>query len=137
MTRDEIERLAARWMALWTPEGLDDFDAVHAPHFVDHSSGDRGRDRAAFKAGLAALYGAFPDFRAAIERLAIDEKESRAAIAWSASGTHRGRFMDVAPTGFVVRFAGVELIECAYDQVTARWGEWDAPGIAAQLRAGE
>lgn len=139
VTRAELEAVARAWMAFWQGMGqgtdLAGFAALHAPDFVDHAAAGRAADRAGFTAGVAALYAAFPDFRAAIDALTIDERTATVAIRWRATGTHCGPFMGHAPTGARVSFAGIEVIAVRGGVVTARWGEWNGTEIDAQLRA--
>jgi hypothetical protein len=45
---------------------MDVVDELHAPGFVDHDAAGRSPDREGFKAGIAALLGAFPDFEATV-----------------------------------------------------------------------
>jgi steroid delta-isomerase-like uncharacterized protein len=133
MTRPEIETLAKRWLALWQGGDLADFDAIHAEHFIDHSPAGRGTDRAAFRAGIAALYEAFPDFHAALTLLAIDEPQQFATLHWTATGRHAAPFLDHAPSHRVIHVTGIEIIACRSHQITARWGEWNEPAILQQL----
>ncbi|MBN2496151.1 MAG: alpha/beta fold hydrolase [Deltaproteobacteria bacterium] len=109
------------------------FDAIHHPDFTDFSPSGRAQDRAGFRQGILDLYAAFPDFDGQIDDLVLEPERGRAAIRWSAAGTHRGAFLGVAPGGRRIRFAGIEIIEIRDGQVIARWGEWDGLDILAQL----
>lgn len=68
-----------------------------------------------------------------VEDIVIDTKSQKIAIRWSATGTHRGKFLGVPATGRKIRFAGIEIIEIGNGQVIARWGEWDGLDIREQL----
>lgn len=120
-------------MRLWQGTGLDGFDALHAPDFVDHSASGRATDRDGFRAGIADLYRAFPDFFASVEVMAIDEARALVAIGWSALGHMQGGFLGASPTGRHVTFHGIEIIAIRDGRVTERWGEWDEQAIRAQL----
>lgn len=135
MTRARLQSLAERWMTFWQGAGLAAFDEVHAETFVDHGAGERQGTRAAFKQSVAQLYEAFPDFHATTQAMAIDETGNKVAIAWSATGTHRGLFLDEPASGARVAFRGVELIACDGGKIVARWGEWDGLAILHQIRA--
>ena len=130
-----LEDVARRWVALWCPGDLADFDALHAPDFVDHSPSGRAADRAGFRAGIVELYQAFPDFRGHVDDLVVEAATGRVAVRWSALGTHRGTFTGRAPTGQTVTFTGIEVLRVAAGRVVERWGEWDTAAIVAQLDA--
>jgi steroid delta-isomerase-like uncharacterized protein len=108
-------------------------DQLHAEDFVDGSPAGRASDRESYKAGIAGLYEAFPDFEATTDDLVIDEGANRVAVRWSATGTHRGTFLGIAPTGKEIVFRGIEIIAIQNDRIVERWGEWDGLDILAQL----
>lgn len=120
-------------MRLWQGGGLDGFDALHAPDFVDHSASGRAPDRDGFRAGIADLYRAFPDFSASVEAMVIDEARTLVAIRWSAVGQMRGGFRGASPNGRRVSFQGIEIIAISDGRVTKRWGEWDEAAIRQQI----
>lgn len=138
MTRAALAGLARRWMRLWQGGGLADFAALHAPGFTDMSPAGRGNDGAAFRASIAALYGAFPDFHATAEDLVIDTEPdaegcARVAIRWSATGRQTGPFMGLPPSGRVLTFRGIEILAVREGQTCRRWGEWDGEDLRRQM----
>lgn len=134
--RAALAELAARWLSLWSSSGsLEDFDALHDPAFVDHAAGDRGTDRAAFKAGIVSLLAAFPDLETRLDDVVIDEAGSRLAVRWSAVGTFSRGYLGCEPTGRRIAFRGIELVVVRDGRVTERWGEWDGLDLLAQLRS--
>lgn len=125
-------------MRLWQGAGLDGFDALHGPDFVDYSAAGRSADRNGFRAGIADLYRAFPDFCATIEALVVDEDRALVSIRWSAVGHMRGCFLGASPSGRRVSFKGIEIIAVRGGRVAERWGEWDEAAIRRQIaRAGD
>ncbi len=108
---------------------------MHAPDFIDHSAAGRAADREGFRASIADLYRAFPDFCAAVDAMAIDEVRALVAIRWSAVGHMRGSFLGSPPSGRRVAFRGIEIIAVREGQVTERWGEWDEVAIREQIGA--
>jgi steroid delta-isomerase-like uncharacterized protein len=137
VNRDELAWIARRWVELgWQRGDADGVLRLYAPDFVDLGN-PSGRPGTAAEnvAGIRALYAAFPDFNATIGELIIDEVAGAVAIRWSATGTHRGPFFGIAPTGRPIRFAGIETLRVRDGLIRERAGEWDALGILAQLRA--
>ena len=65
--------------------------------------------------------------------LAIDETASLVTIGWSAFARMEGMFMDVASTGGIVAFNGIEVIRIRDAQVVERWGEWNDGSILRQI----
>jgi len=135
-TRDELKAIAGRWMEeVWQKGHVEAIDELHAPSFVDRSPAGRTPDSEGFKAGVAELYAAFPDFRAVTEQLVIDALAGTVAIKWTAAGTHKGAFMGVAPTGRRVAFEGIEILRIENGLIVERWGEWDGISLLQRLGA--
>jgi len=130
---ENIKAIVNRWMKLWQGGDISAVDSLHTPDFIDHSSAGRESDREGFKKGLIELYRAFPDFFARIEDVVIDERSGKAAIRWSAVGTHQGVFMGILPTGERIAFQGIEIIMVKNGRITDRWGEWDEHHIMEQI----
>lgn len=131
--RAELERTASAWLRFWQGGDLASFDELHPLDFVDHSPSGRGGDRNAFRRGIEDLYEAFPDFHGEREDLIVDEARSRVTIRWTARGHHEGSFLGMAPTGRLIRFSGMEILEVKDGKIMARWGEWDGLDLRAQL----
>jgi steroid delta-isomerase-like uncharacterized protein len=133
---DETEWLrvvALRWLKLWQGGDIADFDAIHAPSFIDHAPNGRPPDRAGFQTGLRSLYAAFPDFDLVVEDLVVDAGQQKVAVRWSATGTHAGAFLGVEPTGRTIIFRGVEIVRIERDRIIERWGEWDGLDVVHKL----
>jgi steroid delta-isomerase-like uncharacterized protein len=109
--RAKLESVARRWVEeIWCPGDRATFDELHAPDFRDRSPAPgRGDTRDGFRRMLAEFYTAFPDFRTEIEDLVTDESRGTVAIRWRATGTHRGSYLGVAPTGRRIDFAGMAI----------------------------
>lgn len=131
-----LKTTATRWIEeIWRPGDFSTFYELHTSGFVDRSSANRLADREAYRQSILDLYVAFPDFYTIIDDLVCDETEGKIAIRWTATGTHRGEFLGIAPTGKVITFHGIEIIRIVDDQIVERWGEWDGLMIYAQLTA--
>lgn len=134
MTRDEMEAVVRRWIALWcAPPDWTAFEALHADDFEDCSPAGRGTSKRDFATGLADMIEAFPDLRARVEDLVVEEHSRRVAVRWSATGTNRRAYLGVGPTGRRVTITGIEIVEISGGRILRRWGEWD---IGDHLRGG-
>lgn len=133
---DELRHLAIRWLEEGWQKGREGVvDELHAPEFVDRDSGGRPPDREGFKRGLRDLNAAFPDFEARIEDLLVEASKREVVVRWTATGTHRGTYLGVAPTGRTIRFKGIEILRFDGAWIVERWGEWDGVDLLAQLGA--
>lgn len=131
---ESLRAVAGQWMDLvWQQRQIDAIDRLHAPDFVDHSPSGRATNNAAYKAGIAALYQAFPDWEATTDDLVVDTSTSTVAIRWTATGTHSAPFLGVPATGRSITFVGIEIVRIANGRITERWGEWDALALLEQL----
>jgi steroid delta-isomerase-like uncharacterized protein len=134
MSVDQLKAIAERWIEEgWQKGRVSVVDELHSPDFVDHDPAGRRSDRQGFKEGIVQLYAGFPDLFAVIEDLIIDATSAKVAIRWSATGTHQGPFMSLAPTGKRVSFKGIEIIYVENEKIMQRWGEWDGIDILGQL----
>ena len=133
MTKN-LKSIAERWMIEgWQKGNVQMVDELHAPDFVDHAAAGRDSSREGFKAGIAGLYAAFPDFYAVTEDLIIDATTGKVVIRWTAAGTQCGTFVNIPPTGKKITFAGIEIIRIENDRIVERWGEWNGLDLIEQL----
>ncbi len=134
MSDNQLASVAVRWIEeIWRPGDLSTFDSLHAPDFLDRSPAGRPSDRESYRRSIEQLYEVFPDFYTNIDDLIVDTATGKIAIRWTATGTHRAKFMDVEPTRRMIRFQGIEIITVRDGQIVERWGEWDGLSIQAQL----
>ncbi len=133
-TAGHLRAIARRWIELGWQKGRPGVvDELHAAHFVDHDPAGRAPDCEGFREGIRQLYAAFPDLHAVVEDLVVDATTGKVAVRWSATGTHRGAFLGVAPTGRTITFKGIEIIRIADGRIVERWGEWDGIDLLQQL----
>ncbi len=131
----ELTQLAQRWIEEgWQQGNAAMIDELHSADFVDRASAGRATDREGFKQGIRDLYKAFPDFRARVEDLVVDEARQMVAVRWTALGTHRAVYLGAQPTGRSIRFQGIEIIRVEDGRIAERWGEWDGINLVEQLR---
>ncbi len=81
----------------------------------------------------AAFRTAFPDLSFTVD-LMVGEGDLVAA-RWTARGTHRGKWGDVAPTGRTVTFCGVNFFRLRNARVVEIWNHRDDLGLREQVGA--
>jgi steroid delta-isomerase-like uncharacterized protein len=79
----------------------------------------------------AHLLAAFPDAQRTVEDQLTDDQN--VVTRWTASGTHQGEFMGVAPTGKRVTITGISIHRIAHGKIVEEWQQWDSLGLMQQL----
>jgi steroid delta-isomerase-like uncharacterized protein len=80
----------------------------------------------------ASLLSAFPDIQRTVEDQFTDESQM-VVTRWTATGTHLGYFMGIAPTGKRLTVTGIAIHRIASGQIVEEWQEWDTLGLMQQL----
>lgn len=118
-----------------TNAGNYDFlDELLAPDFTSYG-GAGFKDLhgpAEFKELTLTFLNSFPDLYFKVEAMIAEGDD---VFVWGTlSGTHKGDFYGVAPTGNKVVWTGGAIFRFRGDQVIARWQEFDALGLMAQIQ---
>jgi steroid delta-isomerase-like uncharacterized protein len=112
-------------------------DVIFADNYVDHAApsatgiwplGSEGARRS-----MALLRDAFPDIQHTVVTL-IAEGEYVAARV-NMTGTHRGEFMAISPTGREVVMAAVAMFRILNDKIVESWGQFDMLDVLQQIGA--
>ena len=107
-------------------------DEVLAPDFVDRAAGPgEPVDREGQMQVVAAFGRAFPDGQATVEDLVAEG--NTVVLRWSFTGTHRGDFFGIPPTGKRVTIRGVDWYHMAGGRITEIWDVIDEVGLLTQL----
>ena len=113
---------------------LDVFDEVVAPGVVDHDPApEQGPGPQGFKDMFRTMRDAFPDLQVTPEHMTATEDD--VALAYTVTGTHRGGFLGVAPTGRKITARGVQIGRFEDGRLAERWGSSDQLAILQQLGA--
>jgi predicted ester cyclase len=82
---------------------------------------------------FAARLAAMPDLKVAVEASVITADKVAASFVYT--GTHRGVYFGIAPTGRPLRFTSCDIFRVQNGKFVEHWGMGDIAGILAQLRA--
>ncbi len=89
------------------------------------------------RTGLQAFYGllwsAFPDGEITLDDLFAEG--DRVAARFHMTGTHKGDFMGLAPTGRPVTIEGITILRFTNGECVERWNRIDDMGLMQQVRA--
>ncbi len=112
---------------------LDDINDLVDPDCIDHDpEPGQARGPQGFIGFFRHMITAFPDFAVAVDQMVADEQSI--SIAYTMTGTHRGEFLGIAPTGRKIRARGVQIAKFNdHAKVIERWGSSDQLGILQQL----
>lgn len=112
---------------------LDVVDQIFSPSFVDHDRDNPTHDLAGAKQFFAMVRSALPDVSAKAEDVVAEG--DRVVARLTISGTHRGEFMGIPPTGKRITFTCIDIVRCAEGKVVEHWSELDSLGMLRQLGA--
>lgn len=110
-------------------------DEFLSPDFVEHEELPPGipPGREAPKALFTMLRNAFPDFKATIDDIVAEG--DRVVIRQTWSGTQKGEFMGIPPTGKSVSFRVIDILRMAGGKCVEHWGVMDNMAMMQQLGA--
>jgi steroid delta-isomerase-like uncharacterized protein len=83
------------------------------------------------KAMIAKYRNAFPDCKVEIDEMF--SAGDRVVARFTYSGTHRGDFEGIAPTGRSVQGKGIDVVQLLDGRIVASYSQWDALGLLRQL----
>lgn len=92
---------------------------------------DQGKGPQGFIDFFTKFRAAFPDLAVAVETMVADDEQ--VAIAYTVTGTHKGPFHGIAPTGKKMKARGVQIARFEDGRIAERWGSSDELGILKQL----
>ena len=133
MTADSKAIVRTLYEEAWNKRRLELLDEIIAPSHALHDPNLTGSavGPEAYKRQISRFIAGMPDLHFTLEDF-VGEKE-KLAVAWTISGTHKGEFMGVAPTGKRVRWSGINIGRVVNGQIVELWGEGDFFGLMRQL----
>jgi steroid delta-isomerase-like uncharacterized protein len=112
----------------------DVIESLVAPMFVNHdpATGDVKGPQGT-REQIEGYRSAFPDLKITIaEQIA---EADLVATRWTATGTHKGELMGIAPTGKESTVSGVTIDKITDGKIVESWTNWDTLGMMRQLGA--
>lgn len=83
------------------------------------------------KAMITKYRNAFPDCKVEIDEMF--SAGDRVVARFTYSGTHRGDFEGIAPTGRSIQGKGIDVVHMLDGRIVASYSQWDALGLMQQL----
>ena len=117
---------------IWNKHDLSIIDELVSPGYTDHGPMDNQFQGSAGQRAFAATFiSAFPDLSMTIDSQAMDG--DLVVTHWTATGTHTGTLMNIAPTNKRATVSGVSRNRVAGGMVAEGWTEWDPNELYRQL----
>ncbi|MGB3801885.1 MAG: ester cyclase [Lewinella sp.] len=105
---------------------------VVAQDAKDHDPApDQGPGPQGFIDFFTMMRTAFPDLKLEVDHMVTDA--DNVSFAYRVSGTHKGDFMGVSPTGKSFKVRGLQIGRFENGKLKERWGSSDELGILKQL----
>ena len=108
------------------PERMEEFVA---PGYIDHTSDARGPE--GYRDNHNKILTTFPDFYVEINQI-IAEGDTL-AFHLTYSGTHKGKFRDIPPTGKKVSWEAMQFRRVENGKFIESWGVSDTDGLLETL----
>ena len=133
MSASENAALARRWFdEVWNQRRDATVVELLADPCDGHMEGGDVRGPRDFLAARAALLGAFPDLRVAVDGTIAEGDE--VAVRWSASGTHRGEQMGPRASHKEIAFRGISWIRFANGRIVEGWDSWNLGKLLSEMQ---
>lgn len=128
MELEDNKALARRANEMWAGNNTDDPAEIFAPGYSNHqepdiSGGVSARSLEDWKALLTGHRKAFPDCRTRV--LTQIAEGDLVATRWEFTGTHKGRYMGLEPSGRTATWTGIQIDRIQNGKIVESWVDWD------------
>jgi steroid delta-isomerase-like uncharacterized protein len=129
---EENKALADRFAKAWVKGDLAAMDELLAADFVNHAAVPGVTpDREGYKQFVTMHHTGFPDFDVNVEDVVAEGDKVARRVSWT--GTHKGSYMGIAPTGKQVKVTVITIERIEGGKIAEQWGEADMLGLMGQL----
>lgn len=126
-------KLVSELVEAWNSHDLDLAARFYAMNYVGEDCGQsrshHGKD--GLKEFLGSYLSAFPDWHLQATETLVDG--NRVALAWAASGTHKGTILNIPATGRTISIRGVSMLTIAAGEVERATYLWDVAGLLREV----
>jgi steroid delta-isomerase-like uncharacterized protein len=134
MSAEDNKNLNLQWVWAFNEQDWAAEAGYRTDDYVAHMQGARGPlDAEGWSGFLRMFASAFPDVHISVET-AISEGDV-VASRWTMTGTHRGDFMGVPPTGKSITMKGIDFSRVVNGKIAEHWAQFDAIGVMQQIGA--
>ena len=132
----ENSLLIRRWFdEVWNSGRMEAIDEMASPDVIGHGQAQHATDIGLkeFKPFVAGFRSAFPDMKVTIDF--IMEQGDKVVARWTATMTHKGEFLGIAPTGKKATITGTSTQRISGGKIVEGWDNWDQLGLLVQIGA--
>ena len=129
-TMEERKATSRKSIQWWDSNFQVDPDSLFAPGYTNNqepiaaSDGEKGVTLDELKSIVKSYHSAFPSTQVAFQMQLVDD--NRVATHWTFTGTQKGSYEGLAPTGKTVSWAGISIDEYDADgKIKETWVVWD------------
>ncbi len=128
-----MHAFVADLFAAWNTHDLDRVLAFYAPDYEGQDVAQEGTQygHEGMRQTLARYFQALPDVRFGVDDVIVDGE--RAAVVWTAEGTHMGSLMHVPASGRRVTVRGMPAFTLSDGKVCRATYMWDVAGLLRKI----
>jgi len=113
----------------WNAHNVERVTAFYTPDYEGEDVGQAGLQQGlgGVRQTMARYWHAFPDLHLTQE--ATISQGDQVALFWTARGTHRGKIMNIPPTGRPIQVRGASLLTLQDGKIRRGMTIWDVAGL--------
>jgi predicted ester cyclase len=121
------------WEKMWNEGNLDIVEQIVIPNYVEHLLGGKSSYRSLdfVKKVISDWRSSFPDLKVKVEDIIAEGDKVAFLATWT--GTHRGDFGEIAPTGNKIEFSETFFNRYENGKVVESWIDWEELRFYRQL----
>ncbi len=118
---------------VWNKRRVELVDELMSPSHAMHDNHlpDSGVGPEAYKRNVARFVASFPDLHLTVEDMLAEN--DKVAVGWTISGTHKGEFRGISPTGKKVSMEGITINHIVDGKIMDSYISADYLGLMQQL----
>jgi C-1 hydroxylase len=132
MSLEENKAVVCKFIEAYNKRNLHSIDDFVSPDYIDHTN-NVGRD--GLKQLIAMGLNAFPDWHEIVEDIIAEG--DKVWVCLSYTGTHKGEFLGLAPTGKKITSKAVDIYRIVDGKLAEYWNVTDNLNIFKQVGAVE
>jgi predicted ester cyclase len=132
----DTRQLAESYVGVWNADSPRELvDEIFLTDFVDHNPqpGQQKDGVEGIHQVLDVYHAGFPGLRVTTDDVLVSG--DRAAVRWTAVGTHERDLLGIPATHREVRMTGIDILRIADGLIVERWGETNGLETMQQLGA--
>lgn len=132
MSKQHEKLVAKLFQNVWNEGKLTVLKEILSTEFTVHFTIGTMQGLKAFENVITAWRTAFPDIHHDVDE--IISTSDKVIVRWHGSGTHKGIFMGLVPTGHKMSYSGITIFNVKNDKFTDAWVHADMLNIMKDLK---